>query len=164
MPGKKSKKLVKHKDGTQTLETVWEREPWGFMYHWQICLGGLCCFGRRWEEFFYLLDEIVDAWRLKELKRLVIYVHNLGFELQFLYAFLYERQCWSTLSLSFEGCKYIAETKHYMNGLAECLLSYSANMDDKTQAYCVAVLRNVHLDDHYGPRFEAWKKKHLSKE
>lgn len=91
MPGKKSKKIFKHKDGTQTLETVWEKEPWGFMYHWQICLGGLCCFGRRWEEFFYLLDEIVDAWRLKELKRLVIYVHNLGFELQFLYAFLYER-------------------------------------------------------------------------
>jgi hypothetical protein len=80
------------------------------------------------------------------------------------YEFLYNRQCWQGLSSTLGGVKYIAETKHYMNGLAECLLSYSANMDDKTQAYCVAVLRNVHLDDNYGPRFEAWKKKHLSKE
>lgn len=91
MPGKKSKKLVKHKDGTETLETVWEREPWGFMYHWQACICGECVFGRRWEEFFSLIDVIVDAWNLKELKRFVIYVHNLGFELHFLYAYLYER-------------------------------------------------------------------------
>lgn len=91
MPGKKSKKLVKHKDGSQTLETVWEREPWGFMYQWQICLGGICCFGRRWEELFYLIDVITQEWHLSELKRLVIYVHNLGFELHFLYPFLFQR-------------------------------------------------------------------------
>ena len=101
-------------------------------------------------------SSVKDKERVAELERFLLSQGE--------YAFLYERQCWSTLSLSFEGCKYIVETKHYMNGLAECLLSYSANMDDKTQAYCVAVLRNVHLDDNYGPRFEAWKKKHLLKE
>ena len=55
MPGRKHKKLVKHKNGTQTLETVWDAEPWAFMYHWQACICGTCVFGRRWEEFFELL-------------------------------------------------------------------------------------------------------------
>lgn len=91
MPGKKRKKVVKHKDGTQTLETVWETAPWAFMYHWQACICGECVFGRRWEEFFYLLDVLAEAWHLKEIKRFVIYVHNLGFELTFLYSFLFGR-------------------------------------------------------------------------
>lgn len=91
MPGRKHKKLVKHKNGTQTLETVWDAEPWAFMYHWQACICGTCVFGRRWEEFFELLDVIAEEWKLKEIKRFVIYVHNLGFELTFLYPFLFEK-------------------------------------------------------------------------
>lgn len=91
IPGKKRKKPVKHKDGTQTLETVWDSEPWAFMYHWQACICGECVFGRTWEEFFSLLDVITDAWHLKDVKRFVIYVHNLGFELTFLYPFLFQR-------------------------------------------------------------------------
>ena len=91
MPGKKSKRLVKHKDGSQTLETVWEREPWAFMYCWQFCLSGKVCFGRRWEEFFDLLEAMSTAWHLKDIKHIVIYVHNLGFELQYLYPFLFEK-------------------------------------------------------------------------
>lgn len=91
MPGRKRKKPVRHKDGTVTFDSTWDVEPWGYMYHWQICLAGLCCFGRRWEDFFAVLDAVREAWHLKDLKRLVIYVHNLGFELQFLYPFFDRR-------------------------------------------------------------------------
>lgn len=91
MPGKKHKAVVKHKDGTQTLETVWYKKPWAFMYCWQACIAGNVCFGRRWEEFFDLLDAMVKAWHLKEIKRFVLYVHNLGFELAFMYPLLFER-------------------------------------------------------------------------
>lgn len=68
----------------------WSVKPWGFMYHWQFCFNGHVCFGRRWEEFFKLLDRLIYEYHLKDLKRLVIYVHNLGFEFTFLYPFLEE--------------------------------------------------------------------------
>lgn len=54
------------------------------MWHWQVCLDGLVCIGRTWEEYKQFLAG-VDKWLPKELT-LVQYVHNLGFEFQFLRA------------------------------------------------------------------------------
>lgn len=66
----------------------WLKQPWAFMYHWQFCFNGRVCFGRRWEEFFKLMNRIKEEYKLKPLKRLVIYVFNLGFEFAFLYPFM----------------------------------------------------------------------------
>lgn len=68
------------------------QEPVAFMYHWQICLGGVCLFGRKWEEFFDFIDRLVTFFNLSyDKKRLVFYVHNLSFEFQYLYSLLRAR-------------------------------------------------------------------------
>lgn len=54
------------------------------MWHWQVCVDGIICIGRTWEEYKRFLAG-VDKWLPKELT-LVQYVHNLGFEFQFLRA------------------------------------------------------------------------------
>lgn len=52
----------------------------GFMYIWQFCINGICIYGRRWEEFSQLLRILQEYTNA----RLIIYVHNLAFEFQFM--------------------------------------------------------------------------------
>lgn len=62
--------------------------PFAFMYHWQFCLDDEVCFGRTWEEFTTLLHALEVNLHLSINNRLVIWVHNLGFEWQFMRNFL----------------------------------------------------------------------------
>ena len=62
--------------------------PFAFMYHWQFCLEDQVCFGRTWEEFSFLLYNLEHNMNLSKKNRLVIWVHNLGFEWQFMRQFL----------------------------------------------------------------------------
>ena len=57
-----------------------------FMYVWQFGLGygNDVFYGRTWGEFCDLLETISFKLELSETKRLVIYVHNLGYEFQFM--------------------------------------------------------------------------------
>lgn len=64
-------------------------EPYAFMYIWQICINSYLCIGRTWEEYKTFITRISEALELSEYKRLVIYVHNLSFEFQFLQAHFY---------------------------------------------------------------------------
>lgn len=68
----------------------WKVPPTAFMYHWQACIGGIVVCGRRWEEFFDFMKRCCEEYHLGERKRLVCYVHNLGFEQTFMYPFLQE--------------------------------------------------------------------------
>ncbi len=54
------------------------------MYIWQFGLNGSVILGRTWEEFFEMLSIIQEALDISEKKHLVIYVHNLGYEFQFM--------------------------------------------------------------------------------
>ena len=54
------------------------------MYIWQFGIDGLVIYGRTWEEFTTFLGELVDYLELSTKRRLVIYVHNLGYEFQFM--------------------------------------------------------------------------------
>ena len=54
------------------------------MYIWQFGIDGLVIYGRTWEEFTTFLGELVDYLELSARRRLVIYVHNLGYEFQFM--------------------------------------------------------------------------------
>lgn len=54
------------------------------MYHWQACIDGMICIGRTWEEFQIFLDRIDN--NLAPGLTLCFYVHNLGYEFQFLRA------------------------------------------------------------------------------
>lgn len=62
----------------------------GYMYHWQVCLGGYVVIGRYWEDFHRFLLECKKRFNINKENRLVFYVHNLSFEHQFLYLFLRE--------------------------------------------------------------------------
>lgn len=55
-----------------------------FMYIWQVCIEGNVVFGRRWEELQEFMEKVVNAYKLSEDERVVVYVHNLSFEFQFI--------------------------------------------------------------------------------
>lgn len=54
------------------------------MYIWQFGINGNVIMGRTWGEFLTMMETIKTALHLRHEKQLVIYVHNLGFEFQFM--------------------------------------------------------------------------------
>lgn len=65
-----------------------EPRPYAFMYQWQFCLDDCVCFGRTWEEFQELISQLEKRMNLSLNNRLVVWVHNLGFEWTFMNRFL----------------------------------------------------------------------------
>lgn len=55
-----------------------------YMYHWQFCLKNRVIFGRTWEELAQFFEALKRSLKLSDSLRLVIYVHNLSYEFQFL--------------------------------------------------------------------------------
>lgn len=62
--------------------------PFSFMYHWQFCIGYRVIFGRTWGEFQSLLSAIIKNMNLSDKLRLVVYCHNLSYEMQFMRRFI----------------------------------------------------------------------------
>lgn len=60
------------------------REKRATMYIWQFGINGYVIIGRTWKEFKALMDKIVRKLKLNVNKRVIIYVHNLSFEFQFI--------------------------------------------------------------------------------
>lgn len=58
------------------------------MYMWQFGINGICFVGRTWNEFLQLLEKLEKFFGLNDKKRLLIYVHNLSYEFQFLRGWL----------------------------------------------------------------------------
>lgn len=75
---------------TTTIQPDPDKAPEGFMYHWQMNIGGVNVYGRRWEEWLDLMREISEWCNLSPERRMVVYVHNLGYEFQFIKDFLIE--------------------------------------------------------------------------
>lgn len=57
-----------------------------FMYVWMFGIdhGKGVYYGRTWEEFLEVCEELQTRFNLSENKRFVVYVHNLGYEFQFM--------------------------------------------------------------------------------
>ena len=58
------------------------KEKFAFMYVWAFGIGDKeqeYCYGRTWQEFQQLCNYLVKFYNLNLKKRLVIYVHNLGY-------------------------------------------------------------------------------------
>ena len=75
---------------TFDIETTTLRgeQPTGYMYIWQFCIKGVVFFGRTWREFLDFIDNISDLLNLDNKHKLVIYVHNLSFEFEFIRKFI----------------------------------------------------------------------------
>lgn len=54
------------------------------MYIWQFGIGNLVTTGRTWNEFLLFLDMVRKILFLSPEKRLIVYVHNLPYEFQFI--------------------------------------------------------------------------------
>ena len=54
------------------------------MYVWQMAINGTVIIGRTWEEFIDLVNSICDYFMLNDKKRMICYVHSLGYEFQFI--------------------------------------------------------------------------------
>ena len=54
------------------------------MYEWTFSIYAWVVVGRTWEEFMSFYDRLVKTYLLSEEKRLIVYVHNLAFEFQYM--------------------------------------------------------------------------------
>lgn len=61
---------------------------YAFMYQWQFCIDDRVIFGRTWNEFLNFIDDLKWDLQLNRKRRLVVYVHNLSFEFQFMRRFI----------------------------------------------------------------------------
>ena len=54
------------------------------MYSWQFGINGKCFVGRSWESFKVCMDRLIDYYGINDNRRIVIYVHNLSYEFQWI--------------------------------------------------------------------------------
>ena len=62
--------------------------PYGFMYQWQFCICSMVVFGRTWDEYQTFLTRLRQQLELSDTRKLVVYIHNLAFEFQFMKEFI----------------------------------------------------------------------------
>lgn len=64
--------------------------PYGFMYHWQMDVGGYVVTGRRWDEWVKFMLKLVEIFKTDDTRNFVVYIQNEAFEFQFIRDFLNE--------------------------------------------------------------------------
>lgn len=68
----------------ETTSATQNGQKFAFMYIWQFAFENVVIYGRTWEEYQEFIDKVAKILRLNDRKRLVVYVHNLGYEFQFM--------------------------------------------------------------------------------
>lgn len=158
-------KHVEYIDVTCTfdIETTNSDED-GFAYSFQTCIGGLVVVPRYFEYWAELIETLCDKWRVTEKRKLIIYVHNLGYEFTYLIQLLTLRwgdckalytKSRKPLTLEFSnGIEFRDSLKLFQKSLARATegckheklkgdLDYTVYrtpdtpLDDKEFAYCV---------------------------
>ena len=64
-----------------------QEEKVGIMYIWTLAIKNIIIQGRTWQEFVDVLKFMSEWYETKE-NRMIIYVHNLGYEFQFMHKWL----------------------------------------------------------------------------
>lgn len=86
------KKHRHYLDITATLDIETSAtENRGLIYSYQLNIGGVNCLLRHTEDFLRVLDLVVGFYQVKQNRRIVFYVHNLGFEMYWLSQILLTR-------------------------------------------------------------------------
>jgi len=68
----------------ETSSFIKNGEKCSIMYLWNLSIDGNVFTGRTWEEFYYLYADMVKFFKLTETRKIIIYIHNLSYEFQFL--------------------------------------------------------------------------------
>lgn len=74
----------KDKEERQKFDPTYNPEKRATMYIWQLGLNGRVIVGRTWEEFRNCCVELSKLLHLSEKKRIILFVHNLSYEFQFI--------------------------------------------------------------------------------
>lgn len=116
-----------------TPEEVEDDDKRGIMYVWQLAINGTVIIGRTWEEFTAILTQISNHFGLCEDKRMIVFVHNLAFEFQWMaklftwlkvFAVDTRKPIYALNSLGFEfRCSYILSNLSLAN-VGESLHKY----------------------------------------
>lgn len=69
---------------TDKITKTDHNEKRSIMYIWQLAINGRVITGRTWDEFIEVMDCIVDRLSLCKYTRIIIYIHNLAFEFQYI--------------------------------------------------------------------------------
>lgn len=73
-----------HTTGETKEEFKHGGRKYAVMYVWQFSINGRVIIGRTWHEFKEFMLELSQKFELSPWKQLIIYVHNLGYEFQFM--------------------------------------------------------------------------------
>lgn len=68
----------------ETSSFVYNGRKCAIMYTWQFGINGRCIVGRTWDDFLRLMVRVVEEMGVDPEKRLIVYVHNLSYEFQFM--------------------------------------------------------------------------------
>ncbi len=68
----------------ESTSTYVDGKKAAFMYVWQLSFNDMYIIGRTWTDFLNLYDAIIDRLQLTSGKRLIVYIHNMTFEYQFM--------------------------------------------------------------------------------
>lgn len=68
----------------ETSSFMYEHEKAACMYVWAMCIDGHYFTGRTWSQFFSFLFDISKVFEISKNRRMIIYVHNLAYETQFI--------------------------------------------------------------------------------
>lgn len=68
----------------ETTSTMQGNQKFAFMYIWQFAFEDILIYGRTWEEYQQFIHKLGEKLLLTDQLRLIVYVHNLGYEFQFM--------------------------------------------------------------------------------
>lgn len=136
----------------------------GFAYSFQTCVGGVVVVPRYFEDWAEIVETLCNKWHITDKRKLVVYVHNLGYEFTYLIQLLTLRwgdckalytKSRKPLTLEFaNGIEFRDSLKLFQKSLAKATkgckheklkgdLDYTVYrtpdtpLDDKEFAYCV---------------------------
>lgn len=69
----------------ETTSTYVNGEKQAFMYIWMFGIENDVYYGRTWDDFLVFTDLLSSQLELHEERKIIVYVHNLAFEFQFIY-------------------------------------------------------------------------------
>lgn len=78
------KKLISDVIATFDIESTTLDKEHSWMYHWQMCINGYSIYGRTWTEWIVFIHALTAYLEISPGLNLIIWVHNLGFEFQFI--------------------------------------------------------------------------------
>lgn len=84
----RSKKVIKYYNvecglDIETTSQLYNGEKCAYMYIWAFGIGNKLYYGRTWEQFGEFMQMLIDQLNIDSFNRLIIYIHNLGYEFQF---------------------------------------------------------------------------------